>query len=246
MTIKDAEIIDLATPTGPMRSYIFRPQAPGRYPGIVLYSEIFQVTGPIRRTAAMLAGHGFVVLVPEIYHEYEPAGTVLAYDQTGADRGNALKTTKPLEAYDTDARAALEYLKSYAPCTGDLGVMGICIGGHLAFRAAMNPGVRAVVCFYATDIHKRSLGAGMNDNTLDRIPELKAEALMIYGRQDPHVPAEGRAKVYAALAAAGANFTWHEFNGAHAFLRDEGLRYDAELAHLTMGMAVGMLRRTLG
>ena len=108
MTIKDAEIIDLATPTGPMRSYIFRPQAPGRYPGIVLYSEIFQVTGPIRRTAAMLAGHGFVVLVPEIYHEYEPAGTVLAYDQTGADRGNALKTTKPLEAYDTDARAALD------------------------------------------------------------------------------------------------------------------------------------------
>ena len=101
MTLQDAETIDLATPTGPMRSYIFRPQAPGRYPGIVLYSEIFQVTGPIRRTAAMLAGHGFVVLVPEIYHEYEPAGTVLAYDQAGADRGNALKTTKPLDAYDT-------------------------------------------------------------------------------------------------------------------------------------------------
>ncbi|MEI6052654.1 MAG: dienelactone hydrolase family protein, partial [Opitutaceae bacterium] len=69
MTIKDAEFIDLATPTGPMRSYLFRPQAPGRYPGILLYSEIFQVTGPIRRTASMLAGHGFVVLVPEIYHE---------------------------------------------------------------------------------------------------------------------------------------------------------------------------------
>ena len=64
MTLQDAETIDLVTPTGPMRSYIFRPQAHGRYPGIVLYSEIFQVTGPIRRTAAMLAGHGFVVLVP--------------------------------------------------------------------------------------------------------------------------------------------------------------------------------------
>ena len=246
MTLQDAETIDLATPTGPMRFYIFRPQAPGRYPGIVLYSEIFQVTGPIRRTAAMLAGHGFVVLVPEIYHEYEPAGTVLAYDQAGADRGNALKTTKPLDAYDTDARAALDFLKSYAPCTGALGVMGICIGGHLAFRAAMNSGVRAVACFYATDIHKRSLGAGMNDNTLDRIPELKAEALMIYGRQDPHVPAEGRAKVYAALAAAGANFTWHEFNGAHAFMRDEGYRYDPELALQCYRLALDLFRRKLG
>ena len=59
------------------------------------------------------------------------------------------------------------------------------------------------------------------------------------------VPGEGRAKIYAALTAAGARFTWHEFNGAHAFLRDEGLRYDAELAHVTLGMAIGLFRRQL-
>ena len=94
MTIKDNEFVDLVTPTGPMRTYLFRPAAEGRYPGILMFSEIFQVTGPIRRTAALLAGHGFVVAVPEIYHEFEPAGTVLAYDQAGADRGNALKTTR--------------------------------------------------------------------------------------------------------------------------------------------------------
>jgi carboxymethylenebutenolidase len=85
----------------------------------------------------------------------------------------------------------------------------------------------------------------MADNSLARIPEIKGELMMIWGRQDPHVPGEGRAKVYAALAAAGSNFTWHEFNGAHAFLRDEGYRYDAELAHVTLGMAVTMFRRVL-
>ena len=67
MTIKDDEMIDLETPTGPMRTYVLRPVAEGRYPGVVLFSEIFQVTGPIRRTASMLAGHGFVVAVPEIF-----------------------------------------------------------------------------------------------------------------------------------------------------------------------------------
>jgi carboxymethylenebutenolidase len=36
--------------------------------------------------------------------------------------------------------------------------MGICVGGHLAFRAAMNPEVLAGTCCYATDIHKRGLG----------------------------------------------------------------------------------------
>ncbi len=245
MTLREPEFIDLNTPTGPMRTHIYRPSAPGKYPGILLYSEIFQVTAPIRRTAAFLAGHGFIVAAPEIYHEYEPAGTVLAYDQAGADRGNALKTTKPLQGYDDDARAVLAHLKSHPDCNGHLSTVGICIGGHLAFRAAMNPEVKAGVCFYATDIHKRGLGLGMNDNTLDRIPELKAEMLLIYGRQDPHVPAEGRAKVYAALTAANAHFTWLEFNGAHAFMRDEGYRYDPELAHLCLTHTLALLRRKL-
>ena len=222
MTITDKEHVDLPTPNGPMRTYIFRPAAAGKYPGLVLFSEIFQVTGPIRRTAALLAGHGFVVAMPEIYHEFLPAGTVLAYDQAGADKGNELKTTKELASYDDDARAALAFLKSHPACTGKLGSIGICIGGHLSFRAAMNPDVLAAVCFYATDIHKRGLAKGMNDNSLTRILELKAEMLMIWGRQDPHVPREGRAVVYNALADAGTNFTWHEFNGPHAFLRDEG------------------------
>jgi len=245
MTLREPEWIELATASGPMRTHIFRPTGEGRYPGILLFSEIFQVTAPIRRTAAFLAGHGFIVAVPEIYHEFEPAGSVLAYDQAGADRGNALKTTKELSHYDDDARAVLQFLRTHSRGTGSVGTLGICIGGHLAFRAAMNPGVDAAVCFYATDIHKRGLGKGMNDDSLDRMSEIKGELLMIWGRQDPHVPAEGRAKVYQALTAAGAHFTWHEFNGAHAFLRDEGYRYDPELAHLCMGMAVSLFRRTL-
>src|SRR5258708_6827450 len=246
MIIKDNQYLDLATPSGPMRTHIFRPVAEGKYPGILLYSEIFQVTGPIRRTAALLAGHGFIVAAPEIYHEFEPAGTVLAYDQAGADRGNVLKTTKELGAYDADARAVLAFLKSSEHCTGRLAVLGICIRGHLSFRAAMNSDVLAATCFYATDIHKRGLGKGTSDNSLDRIPEIKGELLMIWGRQDPHVPLEGRQKIHAALNAAGTHFTWQEVNGAHAFLRDEGYRYDPELALQSYGLALNLFRRKLG
>src|ERR1700694_1531102 len=102
MIIQDQEFSDIPTPTGPMRTYVFRPTAPGRYPGVLLYSEIFQMTGPIRRTAAMLASHGYLVAVPEIYHELEKPGCVLEYDQAGADRGNANKTAKEIAAYDSD------------------------------------------------------------------------------------------------------------------------------------------------
>ncbi len=246
MIIIDNEHVDLSTPFGPMRTHIFRPAAPGRYPGIVFYSEIFQVTGPIRRTAAMLAGHGYIVAVPEIYHEFEPSGTVLAYDQAGSDRGNNWKTTKELASYDADARAVLDHLKSREDCTGQLGAMGICIGGHLAFRAAMNPDVRGAVCFYATDIHKGSLGKGMHDDSLARTADIKGELLMIWGRQDPHIPLEGRMKVHARLNEVDAKYTWIEVNGAHAFMRDEGARYDPELALRLYSTAFDFFHRRLG
>src|SRR5579863_3671980 len=246
MIVADNEHVELTTANGPMRTHIFRPVAPGKYPGLVFYSEIFQVTGPIRRTAVMLAGHGYVVAVPEIYHEFEAAGTVLAYDQAGSDRGNALKTTKELASYDADARAVLDHLASRPDCTGRLGAVGICIGGHLAFRTAMNHDVLGTVCFYATDIHKGGLGKGMHDDSLERAKDVNGELLMIWGRQDPHIPLEGRMKVLARLNEVNAKFTWHEVNGAHAFMRDEGTRYDPELALQLYGLAFGFFHRRLG
>lgn len=85
----------------------------------------------------------------------------------------------------------------------------------------------------------------MNDDSLARAAEITGELLMVFGRQDPHVPAEGRALIYQTLTAAGVSFTWHEFNAAHAFLRDEGLRYDAELARQALGLTVNFFRRHL-
>ncbi len=246
MILTEFESTDLQTPTGPMRTYLVRPKAGRRYPGLVLYSEIFQVTEPIRRMAAMLASHGFVVVVPEIFHELEPGGTVLAYDETGAERGNHHKITKTVSSYDSDARVTLDYLATVPHCTGKLGVIGICIGGHLAFRAAMQPDVLAAACFYATDIHRHSLGQGLCDDSLDRVGEIRGELLMIWGRQDPHIPREGRALIYNALSDAAVSFQWHEFNAAHAFMRDEGPRYDPAVARICYGLAVELFHRRLG
>jgi carboxymethylenebutenolidase len=253
MTITDQEFTDVQTPSGPMRTFVLRPTAPGRYPGLILFSEIFQVTGPIRRTAALLAGHGFVVAVPEIFHEFETPGTVLPYDTAGADRGNWCKVNKPLQGYDDDARAVIALLKSHEACTGKLGSIGVCIGGHLNFRCAMNPGILASASFYATDIHKlgspaRSLGSGPGDDSLERARrgDIKGELLMIWGRQDPHVPFEGREQVHRALEDSGSNYQWLELNAAHAFLRDEGPRYNPALAQQCYSIAVELFKRKLG
>ncbi len=249
MLLAEDPHVDIATPTGPMRTYVYRPvpaqgtKGPAAFPGIVLYSEIFQRTAPIHRTAAVLCGQGFLVAVPEIFHEYEAPSSVLAYDKAGTDRGNELKVTKPTSAHDSDARAVLDHLKASPHCNGHLGVMGICIGGHLAFRAAMQPDVGATACFYATDIHKGSLGQG--DDSLARAGDIKGELMMVWGRQDPHVPDEGRALINRRLVEAGCVFSWHEHNAQHAFLRDEGHRYDPALALLSYGQVAALFTRLL-
>ena len=243
--ILSEDFVDLDTPSGVMRTHRVRPAAEGNYPGLVLFSEIFQVTGPILRTARLFASQGYIVAIPEIFHEFEAPGCAFAYTPEGTDKGNRYKIEKELAHYDSDARVVLDHLKSLPVCNGRLGAVGICIGGHLSFRAAMNEDVLAAVCFYATDIHKRSLAKGMNDNSLDRITDINGELLMIFGKQDPHIPQAGRDLIYRSLTDAGTNFTWHEFNAEHAFLRDEGHRYNAALAKICYDMALELFQRKL-
>lgn len=245
MIIRTDEAIDVDVNGGAMRMHLARPARDGRVPGILLFSEIYQVTAPIRRLAALVAGHGYLVAMPEVYHEHEPPGTALAYDQAGTDRGNALKFLKPVSAFDADARAGLAALAAHPACDGRLATMGVCLGGHLAYRAALNPQVKAAACFYPTDIHSSTLGEGKHDDSLARMDELKAETLFVFGRQDPHVPFAGREILRARLEEVGARYEWHEVNAAHAFLRDEGPRYDPALLVQALGWMLDLFGRAL-
>lgn len=246
MIIDSDAMVDLPVgEAGIMRMHLFRPAVPGRFPGVLFFSEIYQATAPIRRFAALLAGQGYLVAVPEVYHEYEPPGTVLAYDQIGTERGNALKFTKPLAGFDADAAAALRFLAQHPDCTGRLATAGVCLGGHLAYRAALDPSVSAAACFYATDIHSGTLGENRNDDSLARMALLRAETMFVWGRQDPHVPFEGRQRIRARLEEVGARYEWHEVNAPHAFLRDEGPRYDPALFLQCFGLMLALFGRVL-
>ena len=69
------QVVDIPTPTGIMRTYVHRPAHGKKVPAILFYSEIFQQTGPIERSARFMAGQGYAVLVPEVFHELNPIGT---------------------------------------------------------------------------------------------------------------------------------------------------------------------------
>jgi carboxymethylenebutenolidase len=245
------DTIQIKTSAGLMGAVLMTPypenpeKSLGQWPGLVLYSEIFQLTEPILRSAAMMASHGFVVLCPEVYYESLPIHTVLGYDDVGKEKGNRLKAETPMGSFDRCAMHSIAYLKQLNTCTGKVGTMGFCLGGHLAFRAALNSQVSASACFYPTDIHTGTLGKDQPCDTFERMNEIQGEMLMVWGKQDPHIPPEGRAKIYAELTKQDVNFTWHEYNAVHAFMRDEGERYNPSLAKHCYGMAVELFNRVL-
>jgi carboxymethylenebutenolidase len=228
-----------------MRVYVAAPKAIGVYPGIVFYSDIYQLGSPITRLADRLAGYGYVVVAPEIFHRVEPIGTVIEPDDLGRLRGNDAARRTAIAEYDADACALLDFLKNEETVAADrLGAMGFCIGGHLAFRAALQPEVKVTVCCYPTGIHSGKLGRGVAD-TLQRMGDVKGEVLMIFGLVDPHVPEDGRNAIAQMLVETGVHHRILLYDADHTFMRDDGHRYDPVVTDTAWSEATQFLAEVL-
>jgi carboxymethylenebutenolidase len=66
---------------------------------------------------------------------------------------------------------------------------------------------------------------------------------MVFGTLDPHIPEDGRAKIENGLKEAGVNYTISLYPAEHAFMRDEGPRYDAEATDQAFAEMVELFRR---
>jgi carboxymethylenebutenolidase len=237
------EYVDVPVGDRAMRTFVAAPLASGRYPGVVFYSDIFQLTDSTLRWCMRLAGHGFVVAAPEIYHRIEPAGTVLEFDDEGKRRGQADADATPVADFDEDVRAVLDWLEAEdRVATGGLCATGHCTGGHLGFRAAFDSRVRATALWYPTGLHDGKLAREADAGSLGRASEIRGELLLIFGTGDPHTPEEGRTVIKRGLEAAGVNFRWREYDAEHAFGRDVGPRYDPEATDTAFAETLSVLK----
>ncbi|GIF02485.1 dienelactone hydrolase family protein [Actinoplanes siamensis] len=227
---------------GAIRSVVVSPVGGGPFPGVLLYTDIFQLTESTLRSARRLASYGFVVCVPEIYPHGELAGVALEFDEAGKARGLAGAAATPTARFDADRVVVLDYLQRRADVSSLL-VTGFCIGGHLAFRAAFDERVSAAVCFYPTGLHDGVLGADVADS-LARAGEIRGRLMVVFGSRDPHVPAQARLRTVEALYAAGLDdVELHVYRGGeHAFMRDVGARHDPVLTDLALAEAVSFFR----
>jgi carboxymethylenebutenolidase len=229
-----------------IRSAVLSPVGEGPWPGVLLYTDIFQLTESTLRTARRLAAAGFLVCVPEIYPRGELAGVALEFDDAGKQAGLAGAAATTTAQFDEDRTAVLDFLEQRADVTTLL-VTGFCLGGHLAFRAAFDPRVAATVCFYPTGLHNGALGAD-DPGSLARAAEIRGRLMVVFGSRDPHVPADARLQVVSALYAAGLeDVELHVYaGGEHAFMRDVGARHDPTLTDLALYEAISFFTGRAG
>lgn len=220
----------LRRPDGDLQSYAAFPKKIQRNtPGIVLVMHIWGVDAQIRDTVRRFAKAGFCCIAPDLYSRMgAPSGD----DQTDYTQFKPFASKLDRKQYDGDVRAAALYLKIKA-FDGKLGVLGFCMGGHLALIQALdNPDLfSAVAPFYGAikdispiDVHMPVLGS--------------------YGEKDQSIPAED-VRMWRGLLRVPNDIRVYPTAG-HAFFDDTRSSYVPSAADDAWKRTIKFFSETLG
>lgn len=187
-------------------AWLERPVNPnGR--GLVVLPEVYNVNDWARRTAGRWAGAGYTVLVPDLFWRQAP-GCHYEYDQPGPARAQG--EAVDVGAVVTDIGVSARWLRASLGEGARIGVIGYCLGGRLALLSGAREPVDAVVSYYGVQL----------DRHLDELASLATPALVMFGDDDPWVPAEVVERVCSTLTGNPNAECIVLRNAGHGFDRD--------------------------
>ncbi len=212
-----------------MGGYVARPTGPGPFPGVVVTMELFGLSAHVREVCERLAVIGFVALAPALYHRTAP-GVELAEDAAGRKRGFQLLHQQTREQVLRDIAAAIDRL--HADGSAAVGMIGLSVGGHVAYLAATEFDLPAVAVIYGGWLPTTDIPLGRPEPTLARTPQVTGRLLILVGEYDQVVPPEHRREIAQALRMAGVRHEIIEYPAvAHGFLSDRRATYNPIAAH---------------
>ncbi|WP_186231741.1 dienelactone hydrolase family protein [Burkholderia gladioli] len=180
----------------------------GRGPVVVLLQEIFGVNAEMREVAELYAAEGYVVVAPDLFHQFAP-NIELGYDDAGHAQAFDYYARFDVERAVRDIRATVEHARTMPESTGQVGALGFCLGGKLAYLAAAECGVDCAVAYYGVGI----------EQSLALASRITCPITLHFGETDPLNPPEALSAIRATLGGM-PNVRLHVYPGAgHAFSR---------------------------
>ena len=207
--------------SGTFSSYIAKP-ATGPSPVIVVIQEIFGVNAGIRAMCDTWADHGFAAIAPDLFWRQKP--NVQLTDQSEAEWQEAFGYYNGFD-FDKgveDIEAAITYARTLGFGNGMVGVVGYCLGGHMAFLAATRTDCDASTSYY---------GGGI-DQRLHEAHAIARPLMLHLAVEDKYIPPEAQKAIHAALDTH-PRVTIYDYPGVdHAFARVNGIHRDEAAATL--------------
>lgn len=212
-----------------MGGYLARPAHDQARGALVVAPELFGVSAHVRIVCDRLAVSGFMALAPDLYHRTAPA-VELAEDEDGRRRGFELLEQMTREQALADVRASITFLQR-RDRDRPVGMIGLSLGGHLAYLAAAELSLAATVVVYGGWLPTTEIPLGRPEPTLNRSEGITGAILVLVGDQDAVVPTTDREAITAALQAAGVRHEIVTYPGArHGFLSDRRDSHDPAAA----------------
>ena len=181
-------------------AFLARPSDTEPRAGVIVAMEMFGVTEHVRDVARRVAGLGYAAIAPDFYHRADP-GIELPATAEGRARGLELLGTLRRSDVVADVRAAADRLRRDG--AQRVGMLGLSLGGHLAYLAATQLDLAATVVFYGGWLTDGEIALGRPEPTVALTPGVAGRMLLLYGEHDHVAPAADRAALADALARAG-------------------------------------------
>ncbi|MCX5395550.1 dienelactone hydrolase family protein [Streptomyces sp. NBC_00102] len=243
--------VDVPTSDGAADAWFVHPADGAPHPAVLLYMDAFGLRPHLRSMADRLAGAGYAVLVPNVFHRHGRAPVVELPDHIAGDGRAALfGRIRPMmggltpEVVASDADAYLTWLQA-RPETEDraVGVTGYCMGARLALLTAGSHPKRVAA---AAGFHGAGLATPDADSPHLLAPGITAELYFGHADNDSANPPEAQATLDQALTAAGVRHRAEVYTGAsHGFTMADTDAYDERAADRHWSALLGLFARTL-
>ncbi len=218
LTAADGHTLDayVASPQGKLKA------------ALVVVQETFGVNAHIRSVADRFASEGYLAIAPALFDRKE-RGVELGYE--GADMQKAMtlvpKTPDDMQKAVADVAAAVAHVRDEYQT--QVGVVGYCWGGSVAWLAAAELPIAAAVGYYGGFIAK----------ALDSAP--KVPILLHFGKKDDHISPEDVASIEAAYPAVPV----YLYDAGHGFNCSVRGSYDEPSAKLALERTLAFLAEHL-